>query len=199
MESECICTNRRVRAGSMTRAVATSNQVRIIAIILMAPSQAVHEFQLEMGAAVTNTAKSLHSTEQPELIKQICIKTFHLAGYRYSYRSIPGAFSTRFAGVASEVLPFVSCLSIILASILSAFSLQNPVKKGQRIGMRHWDDVPTALQHRLLSRFPNIDQCMKPGSSDNPPDWSISRSWKLEPWSFQPDDPLLTMRNPDQA
>ena len=33
VESECICTNRRVRAGSMTRAVATSNQVRIIAIM----------------------------------------------------------------------------------------------------------------------------------------------------------------------
>ena len=193
VESECICSNRRVRAGSLTRAVATINQFRIIAIIAMIPSLALNEFQLEMGATVRKTIASLHPTAPPEFVTSICVKTFQLAGYRYSYRSIPGAFSTRFAGISNEVLPLVSCLSIILASILSAFSLQNPVKKGQRISMHFWDDIPTVFQQWLLNRFPNIDGCMMPGNSDDPPDWNISRAWKLEPWSFQPDDPIFTI------
>lgn len=197
--SDSSCSNRRVRAGSQTKAVVTTGSIRIQAIILRVPSQEIVRFQSGLRQAVFGTVAAQIGTrpQNDAEITEICNEMFHLAGYRYTYRSIPGFFSTEFAGNWSEVRPIVSCLSAQLASILAALELRNPIKKATKLLAHRWDDVPIRLQHWLLEEFPGIHDCFTKGSSSSPPSLECFTFWKVSVWDIPAPEPVA-IEEPDE-
>jgi len=191
VSKSCIVANRRVRAGSSTRAVAVANKVRIQHIIVLRPPEALIEFQDGLRRAILLTITDFHPNLDSQNANDTANEVWQMAAARYSHRQIPGAFDTSYSLNTIRIAPLVSCLSLLMASILAAMVISNPCKRAERLRAHHWSDIPTAIKTWLNDRFPGINICFNQTVNLHPPTWNLVPMWSVQPWgsaALNPDD-----------